>query len=398
MIQPITSDSPYYLKPPTDVIVINGKKTPFYGLETVSLPATYTYLIQEIKVINTSTTSIPSFSAFTNVTGFGYTVPPPVPLIITTLLTSEYSLRCMRFNLNGILYFGNEGIIQSFSNNTITTVAGNWTLGFTNDGGLASESLIGAIRGIDFDSNGNIFFADLSNHVIRKIDINSGILSTIAGTGGVKGNSTYNGSATSSLINEPRDLLIDSNGNIYFPSYSGHVINKIDTNGIITKIAGTGTAGFSGDGGLAINASINNPSQITFFKNELYVIDASNFRVRKINLDSGIISTVVGNGVNGSSEEGVQATSTSLFFPRGIAFDNIGNMYVTTDTKVNKVNLTGIITTVAGNGNKGNSGDGGSPLNATFYQTYYLEMDSNDNLFVADYYNINIRKINFGEQ
>jgi hypothetical protein len=304
----------------------------------------------------------------------------------------------MRFNSNGILYFTNEGIIQSFSNNTITTVAGNGTIGSTNDGGLASESLIGVIIGIDFDKNGNIFFADNSNHVIRKIDINTGILSTIAGTSGTAGGSTYNGSATSSLINTPRDLLIDSNGNIYFPSSSGHVINKIDTNGIITKIAGTGTAGFSGDGGLAINASIDTPAQIALFKNELYFADSNNFRIRKINLDSGIISTFAGDGINSRPEEGVQATSTSQQFPRGVTFDNIGNMYLTAKETIHKVDLSGIITRVAGTGSGGNSGDGGSPLNATFGQAYYLEMDSNNNLYATDFTNRNIRKINFGEQ
>jgi sugar lactone lactonase YvrE len=392
IIQPITVDSPYYLKPPTDVIIINGKKTPFYGLENVSLPATYTYLIQEIKVINTSTTATPSFSAFTNVSGLGYTPPPPPPqLIISTILTNnDYNfLTCIRYDLNGNLYIGlTNGIILSFINNVFTIVAGNGNSGYSGDGGQAYDALVGDPRGIDFDKSGNIYFTDYAHHVIRKIDIISGIISTIAGTSGSSGNTGSGGQSTLALLNQPHDLIIDKNDIIYFSCRGGNVINKIDTDGILTTLVGTGSSGYTGDNAQAISANINAPCQLYLNQTimNLYFADGNNGAIRKVDLNSGIITTVIAN----------------LNVVRGLVFDSAGNLYIAELAKITKIDLNGIKTTFAGrdqrNDNVASDGDGGDPTLATFGQCFYLIFDKFGDLIICDFFHKVVRKINTGEQ
>jgi hypothetical protein len=210
-----------------------------------------------------------------NVAGYGCrsiaSKTPPVArdyTTVSTLLTdTQYKIYSNKFDSNDVLYYGGNGIIHKFVNNTAIVVAGNGTRGFSGDGGQATSALIGQIRGIDFDSVGNIYFADLTYHVVRKIDIVSGLISTIAGTAGTSGNSGQGGLATSALLNGARDLIFDSNDIMYIVCSGSNVINKIDTNGIITTIAGTGVGGYTNDGGQATSCTMNVPAQISLYKN-----------------------------------------------------------------------------------------------------------------------------------
>jgi hypothetical protein len=199
------------------------------------------------------------------------------------------------------------------------------------------------------------------------------------------------GQATSALLNRARFVLIDSNDIVYIVCSGSNVINKIDTNGIITTIAGTGTCGYTGDGGQATSCTMSNPAQLSLYKNSLYFADGSNFVIRKIDLNTDIITTVVGQGNNTHNGDGGQAILANLQFPRGVIFDNVGNMYISEKTYLKKVDLDGIISTIAGNGSNANTGGGGDPLLATFGQAFTLAFDSDYILYICDAFNKNMR-------
>ena len=316
--------------------------------------------------------------------------------IVNTLLTSTNILFCQRYDSFGNLYFGASGIIQAYINNVLTTVAGNGTPGYSGDNGLATSALVGQPRGINFDSSGNIYFGDFTQNAIRKIDILTGIISTIAGNG-TSGNGGIGGPATMAQVSAPQDIVFDLSGNMYVTIRGGLVINKIDTNGIMTRIAGTGGNGYSGDNGPATSATFGYPCQL--FLNQttmcLYVTDGGNYAVRQINLNSGIITTVVGNGTSSSTGDGGLATLATLLSSRGITFDKVGNMYISGGPTVRKVDLNGIITTFAGTGTLGNTGDNGIAMLAEFAALSYIDFDPLGNLILGDAYNNNIRKISF---
>jgi hypothetical protein len=312
------------------------------------------------------------------------------PPTIETVLTSTYGLRCLAYDSNGFLYVGGNGFIQKYVDNSLIFFAGNGTSGYSGDGGQASNALIGITTDIKFDSNGNLFFCDFNYHVIRRIDIN-GIITTITGNG--TAGTTQNGiQANTALLNQPHSLIFDQNDNIYFSSYGNKVINKIDTTGIITTIAGTSaTSGFTSN-------TFSTPTQLDFDKNEnyLFVADRFNNAIRKVDLNSGVITTVAGNGNNGSSGDGSQATSALLSAPVAVAIDLDGNIIIGEYRKVRKVDLNGVITTIAGTGNSGNTD--GKAIDATIGQVYKLLINSIGNIILADLGNNSIRKIIIKEQ
>ena len=316
------------------------------------------------------------------------------PLTINTLLVcTQYGVNCQRYNSAGVLYFCGNGIVQTYYNNVITTVIGNGTVGYSGDGSQAINARIGVNKGINFDSRGNIYITDSTNHVIRKVDIVSGIITTIAGTSGISGNTGNGGQAISALLNQPHSLILDQNDNVYFSCYGSKIINRIDTNGVLTNIAGNGSSGYTGNGGQALLATFASPAQL--FLNQstgcLYVADRFNNAIRKIDLNSGIITTVAGNGNNGSSGDGGSATSALLSAPLNVELDRNGNIYIGEYQKVRKVDLNGIITTIAGTGTSGDTGDGGLPSNASFGQVYNIVFDLTGNLIITDFANKKIR-------
>lgn len=289
--------------------------------------------------------------------------------------------------------YANLRIRKVSTSGIITTVAGNGTLGFSGDGGPATNAAFHDPRYLAVDAAGNIYIADRTNHRIRKVST-SGIITTVAGNG-TPGFSGDGGPATNAAINYPFGVAVDGAGNIYFADNINHRIRKVNTSGIITTVAGNGTGGFSGDGGPATSAQILPPWGVAVdTAGNLYLGDFYNGRVRKVNT-AGIISTVAGGG-NDFPGDGGSATSAALPFPTEVAVDSAGNLYIAEPENINlvrKVSTAGIITTVAGNGTRGFSGDGGPATSAALSLPEGLAVDTAGNLYIADPGNNRIRKV-----
>jgi uncharacterized repeat protein (TIGR01451 family) len=275
----------------------------------------------------------------------------------------------------------------------INTIAGNGTNGFSGDGGPALSAQIGQALGLCADYVGNVYFADAANGRVRKIGTN-GIINTIAGGGAL---TTDGIPATSASLNLSAggDLTINTLGDLYL--MDGNRIRKIDhATGIITTVAGTTTAGFSGDGGPATAAQLNAPAGIYIdASGNLYIGDEQNHRVRLVNT-LGIISTYAGNGNSGYSGDGGPATSATLQSPDGLCTDAAGNLYFADryNYRIRRVDhVTGIITTYAGTGVNGFSGDGGPATSARFGEPSDVCMDAFGNLYIADFHNGRVRKV-----
>jgi uncharacterized protein (TIGR03437 family) len=275
----------------------------------------------------------------------------------------------------------------------ITTVAGDGTFGYSGDDGPATSASLFYPEGVAADASGNLFIADTNNHRIRKVSA-SGIITTFAGNG-TAGFSGDGGPATSAEMFEPIGVAMDASGNLFIVDDDDNRIRKVSASGIITTVAGNGTAGFSGDGGPATSASLSYPTGVAMdASGNLFIADYGNNRIREVSA-SGIITTVVGDGTQGSSGDGGPATSASLYYPYAVAVSSsglfIGEQF---NSRIRKVSASGIITTVAGNGTPGFSGDGGPATSASLSGGYWgLALDVAGNLFIADYGNNRIRKV-----
>jgi uncharacterized protein (TIGR03437 family) len=286
----------------------------------------------------------------------------------------------------------------SFSNaqGVISTIAGNGTNASTGDGGPATSASLRP-NGIARDNAGNIYVSDLAGNVIRKINT-AGIISTVAGNGRIifGGDGGPATSAALQLSTNHDGIAVDNAGNLYIADYGGNRVRKVDTSGIIRTVAGGGGLGFSGDGGPATSAALVHPSGVTVDNaGNIYFTDTGNGRVRKVDT-SGIITTIAGNGTFPPGGDGGPATSAALFSPVGVAVDNLGNVYIADENSnsVRKVNAAGIISTVAGNGTVGLSGDGGPATQAAFNAPYSVAVDDAGNLYISDFGNSRLRKVN----
>ena len=304
------------------------------------------------------------------------------------------------FDKNNNYYFseGSYGqcIREITPSGTILTVVGTGMGGFSGDGGPASRALLNYPTGIAIDMYNNLYISDATNQRIRKVNIMTGIITTIAGIGSC-GYSGDNGSATSAAICGPQGLACDIYNNLYICDVGNERIRKIDTNGIITTVAGNGIVGYFGDGGLADSAEFDEPMGVACDSiGNIYIADRGNSRVRKINITSNIISTFAGNGGTSYTGDGVAATSTSVT-PWTIAFDKIGNVYVCDYTlqRIRAINTDNIIHTIAGNGTSGYSGDGGLATDAEIYNPEGIAVDACGNIYIADDNNKRIRKITY---
>ncbi len=277
----------------------------------------------------------------------------------------------------------------------ITTIAGGGTSGL-GDGGQATLAILYNPFNIAFDEIGNMYIADCYHQRIRMINT-AGIITTIAGIG-TYGTSGDGGPATAAKLCYPQDIALDALGNLYIADgcYNSSRIRMVNTAGIITTIAGTSIPGYSGDGGPATNAQLYEPAEIAFdMKGNLYISDSGNNRIRMVNT-AGIISTVVGTGVAGFSGDGGQATAAEIDNPYGLALDAIGNLYLADyeNNRIRKVNTIGIISTIAGNGTAGFSGDGGLAILAELNNPTAVALDSSlCNLYIADANNNRIRMV-----
>lgn len=276
-------------------------------------------------------------------------------------------------------------------NNLITTIAGNGTAGFAGDGGIATTGKIYQPYGVAADGFGNVFIADSSNNRIRKVSTN-GVMTTVAGTG-ISSFSGDGGAATNARIYSPEGVALDASGNLYIADTGNNRIRKVDTNGIITTVVGNGGGGFSGDDGAATNARLFNPYGITCDgSGNLYIADALNTRVRKVDTN-GVITTIAGKSSSTFSGDGGAATNAGLS-AYGVAVDANGNVFIAdrSNNRVRRVDAYGFITTIAGTGSSTFSGDGGLATNAGM-TAYGVAVDSYGDVYTADRSNNRIRRV-----
>jgi len=284
--------------------------------------------------------------------------------------------------------------IRTISNTgIITTIAGTGTGGFSGDGGAATTARLNLPLTVKFDSIGDMYVADAGNYRIRKINASTGIISTIAGTG--TGGYNGDGIAATAAMFGVNDICIDRSNNVYIADYNARRIRKIDTYGIITTIAGIGTVGYSGDGGQATAAEINPNGIVMDDTGNFYVADPYANVVRKIDT-FGVISTFAGNGAWVYSGDGIPATDAQIQ-PAHIAIDNTNNIFIADgyNKMVFRVNTSGILHRVAGNGMTGFSGDGGPATAASLDYPNGVSIDPCDNLYITEASNSRVRKVTF---
>ncbi len=299
---------------------------------------------------------------------------------------------------SGNLYIadsGNHAIRQVTPGGTITTFAGVGYPGYAGDGAAATGAQLNNPTDVTIDSSGNIYIADTGNALIRLVTISTGFISTIAGSS-TTGATGDGGAATKATLTAPRGVAVDSTSNLYISEYGSSRIRKVlKSNGTITTIGGTGTFGFSGDGGAATKANLANPWGICVDSSgNVYVADSRNNRVRKIN-SSGTINTVAGNGVLSYSGDNGPAIRAQLNGPQGVAVDAAGNLYIVDaqNNVIRRVSTTGIITTIAGTGTSGFSGDGGQATSAQLAKPQAVAVDTAGNVYIADSGNNRVRQV-----
>ncbi|MGA2177941.1 MAG: immunoglobulin domain-containing protein, partial [Verrucomicrobiota bacterium] len=275
----------------------------------------------------------------------------------------------------------------------ITTVAGNGTYGYSGDGGAATNAELNYPNHVAVDASGNLFIADGYNMRIREVGTN-GIISTVAGNG-TQGYSGDGGPAINAELSFPLGVAVDAFGNLFIADEGNSVIREVGTNGIISTVAGNRTQGYSGDGGPATNAELSYPVGVAMdASGNLFIADSGNWVIRKVGTN-GIITTVAGNGTWGYSGDGGPATNAELRYPFGVAVDASGNLFIAAygNNRIRMVGTDGIITTVAGNGGQGYSGDGGPATDAELAGPYDVAVDVSGNLFIGDFGNDRIREV-----
>ena len=300
---------------------------------------------------------------------------------------------------NGDIYISHRSqnkIRKIDQNGIVSTVAGNGHAKFSGDGGLAKNASLNFPAGLAFDPAGNLYVADRNNHRIRKIDTN-GIITTIAGNG-IPDYSSDGIKATESSLNFPSDVAIDKSGQIYISDRSNNRIRKVDTNGIITTYAGMGVASYGGDFGPADEAFLKFPFGLSFDnKGNLFVADRGNNRVRKIDPE-GTIYTVAGTGLFAIRGDYGPAKQADLAFPTDVTADNKGNIYITdrNNNRIRKVDPDGIITTFMGTGLTHYNGDQGVASQSNLHLPFSLTVTPDQkSLLVVDRSHFRIRKVDF---
>jgi sugar lactone lactonase YvrE len=271
----------------------------------------------------------------------------------------------------------------------IITVAGNGSIGYSGDGGDALSATLKNPSGIAVDGSGNIYITDTENHCIRKVTVATGYISTVAGNG-TAGFSGDSGAATSAMLSWPNGVAVDGSGNIYIADRSNYRIRKVTVaTGIISTIAGNGGGGiYSGEGGPATSASLDSPYGVAVDgSGNVYI--GGGCCIRKVTVATGNISTIAGNGTGGYSGDGGAATSAMLWWANSIAFDSSGNIYIADylNYRIRKVTVsTGIITTVVGDGVQasGYTGDGISATSMQLRNASSVDIDLAGNIYISD--------------
>lgn len=292
----------------------------------------------------------------------------------------------------------NHRIRKIAPDGVISTVVGTGSPGSAGDGGPARNAQLNTPTGIYADSTGNLFIADVGNQRIRKVD-SSGIITTLAGNGS-RGYGGDGGLAINASLYNPVRVSVDAVGNVLIADQSNHRIRRITPAGNITTIAGNGTGtpasgAFSGDGGPAASASLNNPTAVAVdASGVVYFSDQFNHRIRRIAVD-GTITTIAGNGAAAFAGDGGPAVAASLNYPGGITVDAAGNLYFNDDVnyRARRIAPNGTISTIAGSGVQGFSGDGGPATAAALNGNFGIAVDVPGNIYIADSANHRIRKV-----
>ena len=287
--------------------------------------------------------------------------------------------------------------MTSSEQSTIRTVGGTGEAGHTGDGGPAESAAMSEPFMCVFDADGNLFVCEVGNHLVRRIDAVTGIVSTVAGTGEA-GYTGDGGPATEATLNEPYSLAVDSDGSIYIVDRLNDVVRKVDGgSGVISTVAGTGEPGYSGDGGPGHLAQMREPNDCFLDgAGGLLITDIQDQRVRRLDLASGIIETFAGNGEKVRAGDGLPAKEASILGARAVCMDGSGNTYIAEreGNGVRVVSADGIMGTVAGGSTEfGYSGDGGPALDATWGGPKGIRCDSEGNVVVVDTENHAIRRI-----
>lgn len=281
---------------------------------------------------------------------------------------------------------------------TITAAAGTGEKGFAGDGGPAVKAKLDQPFDVAFDKHGHLYFSDTFNHRIRKVDAKTGVITTVAGSG-KKGFAGDGGKATDASLNEPYGVELDADGNLYIVDRLNFVVRRVDgASGVITTIAGTGgKAGYGGDGGPADKAGLKEPNGICLDgKGKLYIADVADHRVRVVDLKTGVITTLIGTGKGASTGDGGPVKDAAVLGPRAVAVGPDGRLYVVERNghSVRVIDFArGTIDRFAGTGQRGYTGDGGPAVAATFDGPKEIDIDKDGNVYVVDTENEAIRRI-----
>jgi RHS repeat-associated protein len=297
--------------------------------------------------------------------------------------------------LQKAIFLGDGGRRSAEENSLIIdTASGTGIYGYSGDGGLATEAKTGYPHHINISPDGSLYFADFQGHRIRKVDPD-GIITTVAGNGSY-GFSGDGGPATQASLRNPYGVDIGPDGSLYIVDWGNYRIRKVDPDGIITTVAGAGAYGDSGDGGPATQATFRDLTDVAVAPDgSFYITDMNSYRVRKVD-QSGIITTVAGTGNHGYTGDGGSATSANLSYPRGIDIGPDGSLYIAQQGYgvIRKVDPSGIITTVAGTSHTGYNGDGILATSAWLNVPRDVAVGSDGSLYVADCGNGRVRKVN----
>ncbi len=303
----------------------------------------------------------------------------------------------LTFDKKGNLYIAdrdNHRIRKVDTRGTITTVAGNGTAGFSGDGGKATDAMLNLPSGIVIDDNGNIYISDRSNDRVRVVN-SKGIITTIAGNG-MDGYNGDSGPATQAQLSRPFGLALDKKGNLYIADRGNNRVRKVNPQGIITTVAGDGSFFYMGDNGPAYRASIAGPTGVVVDDNGiLYIADRNNNRVRAVDTQ-GMIRTVAGTGQQDYNGDSEVARDTNLYLPFGVALDQDNKLLIIDRShyRIRRVDpRRGTVITVAGNGAKMFAGDGGPATGANLSFPHGIIVDKNDNLLISDKGNYRIRRV-----
>lgn len=274
---------------------------------------------------------------------------------------------------------------------TIRTVAGTGESGYSGDGGPAVAAELQHPFGVEVGPDGHLYVCDMSNHVIRRINRETGVISTIAGTGGVHGYAGDGGPATKARMFEPYEIRFDKAGHLFVVEMRNHLVRRIDADsGLISTVAGSGQQGFGGDGGPAIQAQLNRPHSIVLdAAGDLFICDIGNHRIRRVDAQTGTISTWCGTGQpQGPDDKAPISTHTSLKGPRALCVDAGNDLWLALREGNQVVHFdrqAGVIRHIAGTGNKGFTGNGGPARQATLSGPKGIVMDEQRKLlYLAD--------------